>query len=658
MFCTFPPTEYESNNTGGFYRRTASVLTSLSVLFPNRIRVVEHNFSDRPAYRSWLVDEGFRDRVNDARAKTHSSSPFVWIGTSSDSAISDDRQEPDDTTVERFVGGHDDTLSWARAFLSPSAADADDTTAVVTSGKAISTTSHAPQATMVDDGYTKDHPYDYDLLVIGGGSGGMATAKEAARLGAKVACLDFVKPSPHGTTWGLGGTCVNVGCIPKKLMHTGALLQQSIHTDLEAFGIVAPGGNDEGENADGNIDDDADMHPKSTTTVKWEILRENVQNYIRSLNFKYRVAFREKEVTYLNKLGTFIDAHTIEATDKKGRSSLITAARVLICTGGRPAPLDCEGGELAISSDDVFSLQQNPGKTLCVGASYISLECAGFLAGFGNDVTVAVRSILLRGFDRECVARIGAYMEDHGVKFKREVVPTKLAKVGEKIHVTFSDGTSEEYDTVLAAVGRLADTDKLGLDKVGVKINPSDRKIIATHEQSSTPNIYAVGDVMYGCPELTPVAIQAGQLLARRLFGGSKEAMDYVNICTTVFTPIEYSCVGLSEDDAIAKFGEGNIEVYIREFMPLEWSMSHHRASHAAFTKVVVDKQPNENVLGIHYVGPNAGEVMQGYGTAMKQGLTFGVLKETVGIHPTSSEEIVTLSITKSSGEDAAAGGC
>ena len=597
---------------GGFYRRTASVLTSLSILFPNRIKVIEHNFPDRPAYRAWLVDDGFRDRVQDTRAKTHSSSPFVWMSK-------DVSTEPDHKDISCFLGGHDDTLSWARNFLTPCPE------------------LQGQQALMVEDGYTKDHAYEYDLVVIGGGSGGMATAKEAARLGARVACLDFVKPSPHGTTWGLGGTCVNVGCIPKKLMHTGALLQQSLQTDLEAFGIMT----------DGNA-----------MVVKWETLRENVQNYIRGLNFKYRVAFREKEVTYLNKLGTFIDEHTIEVTDKKGRSSQITAARVLICTGGRPSPLDCEGGDLAISSDDIFALERNPGKTLCVGASYISLECAGFLAGFGNDVTVAVRSILLRGFDRECVDRIGAYMEDHGVKFKRQVVPTKLVKLGDKIQVTFSDGTSDEYDTVLAAIGRLADTDKLGLERVGVKTNPKDRKIIATHEQSSTPNIYAVGDVMDGCPELTPVAIQAGQHLARRLFGDSKEPMDYVNICTTVFTPIEYSCVGLSEDDAIEKFGKDNIEVYIREFMPLEWSMSHHRSSHYAYTKVVVDKSPGENVLGIHYLGPNAGEVMQGYGSAMKQGLKFDTLKETVGIHPTSSEEIVTLSITKSSGEDAAAGGC
>lgn len=161
-----------------------------------------------------------------------------------------------------------------------------------------------------------------------------------------------------------------------------------------------------------------------------------------------------------------------------------------------------------------------------------------------------------------------------------------------------------------------------------------------------------------GIPELTPVAIQSGILLAKRLFGKSNEPMDYQNVCTTVFTPIEYACVGLSEDDAINKYGESNIEVYHREFVPLEWSISLSRHSQNAFAKVIVDKTPDEKVLGIHYVGPNAGEVMQGYGVAMKSCLTFKKLKDTVGIHPTSSEEIVTLSVTKSSGEDAAAGGC
>lgn len=288
---------------------------------------------------------------------------------------------------------------------------------------------------------------------------------------------------------GLGGTCVNVGCIPKKLYHIGAQVRESIEHDAEAFGISIGEVKERGE-----FDP---FPPPENVQTEWGAVRENIQNYIRSLNFKYRVRLREKNVDYLNKLATFKDAHTIEAVDKKGNASTITASRFLIATGGRPSPLNCEGAELAISSDDVFFLEKNPGKTLCVGASYISLECAGFLKGMGNDVTVAVRSILLRGFDRECSDKIGSYMEAHGIKFKREVVPEKLEKVdGDKIKVTFSDGSEDTYDTVLGAIGRTADTAKLGLENVGVEINPKNKKVICKFEQSSCPNIYALGDVM------------------------------------------------------------------------------------------------------------------------------------------------------------------
>jgi thioredoxin reductase (NADPH) len=281
---------------------------------------------------------------------------------------------------------------------------------------------------------------------------------------------------------------VNVGCIPKKLMHNAALIGETMSSDAKAFGYDA----------------EAKGHD-------WGKMRENIQNHIRGLNFNYRVNLREKEVTYLNKLGQFVDAHTLQVTDKKGKVSTITSSRFVVAVGGRPSPLDCEGGDLAISSDDIFSLEEAPGKTLCVGASYISLECAGFLAGIGTDTTVAVRSILLRGFDREIADKIGAHMEDHGVKFRRGVVPSKLAKtMGGRISVTFSDGSEDEYDTVMAAIGRSADTSKLGLDKLGVAPGKNG-KIPATFEQSSCPNVYAIGDVMEGCPELTPVAIQAGK---------------------------------------------------------------------------------------------------------------------------------------------------
>jgi thioredoxin reductase (NADPH) len=188
--------------------------------------------------------------------------------------------------------------------------------------------------------------------------------------------------------------------------------------------------------------------------------------------------------------------------------------------------------------------------------------------------------------------------------------------------------------------------------------NQRNGKIPTTFEQTVTPNIYAIGDVMENCPELTPVAIQAGICLARRLFGGSKEPMDYKNICTTVFTPIEYGTVGYSEEEAYEVFGKDNIEVYHKSFIPLEWSISDSRSHHFAFTKVIVDKSNNHRVVGIHFLGPSAGEVMQGYGAAIKKGITFQDLQDTVGIHPTSSEEIVTLTVTKSSGKDATAGGC
>lgn len=222
--------------------------------------------------------------------------------------------------------------------------------------------------------------------------------------------------------------------------------------------------------------------------------------------------------------------------------------------------------------------------------------------------------------------------------------------------MVFTDNSEDTYDTVLVAVGRTADTEKLGLENVNIKTNPKG-KIPTKFEQTACPNIYAIGDVMENCPELTPVAIQAGVHLARRLFSGSKEPMDYRNICTTVFTPIEYSTVGYSEDAAIETFGAENIDVYHKFFGVLEWSLAEQR-DFQAFCKVVVNKLENEKVLGIHYVGPNAGEVMQGFGVAVKKGIVFEDLKETVGIHPTTAEELVTLTVTKASGGNAKAGGC
>jgi len=492
------------------------------------------------------------------------------------------------------------------------------------------------------------HNFDYDIIVIGGGSGGLAASKEAAKLGKKVAVCDFVKPSPAGSTWGLGGTCVNVGCIPKKLMHQAALLGEAVK-DATSFGW--------------EVEQEKLSH-------NWGKMVEEVQNHIGSLNWGYRVALREKSVDYLNEYAVFQDANTIKTTNKKGKEKIVTAKDFILATGGRPRYPDIPGAEFGISSDDIFSLPYNPGKVLCVGASYISLECAGFLHKLGLDTTVMVRSILLRGFDQQMAGKVGEYMENMGVNFIRECVPEKLEKIEEgspgKIKVTgkYKDGTefTDVFNTVIFAIGRDACTKSIGLDTVGVALNPKSGKVLHDErEATNVPNIFAIGDVLEDKPELTPVAIQAGKLLARRLCGVSKELTDYVNICTTVFTPLEYGCCGLSEEDAIQQYGEDGIEVYHTSFWPLEWTVAH-RPDNACYCKLICIKKteanPSEKVVGFHYLGPNAGEVTQGFGIALKMGATKADFDGLIGIHPTTAETFTTLSITKSSGEDASGAGC
>lgn len=594
-----------------FFQKAWTITAAMGHLHPKKVEAVKIELADKAAYKAWLDTEATKLKLSGS-PQAHTSSPFVYL---------DDSQ---------FLGGCDDTIAYIKDRFMGAAPPA-------ASGSA----QNKPDG--VEDG-----KYDYDLVCIGGGSGGLAMTKEAAALGAKVACLDFVKPSPQGTTWGLGGTCVNVGCIPKKLCHRAAILGEEAAHDAKDFGWEI------GE-----------------MKHNWATLQDNVHNYIKGLNFKYRAALRDKKVKYINSLGAIKDAHTLELTDKKGRKSTITAGRIVLAVGGRPTPLSCPGGELAIDSDDVFQMDwssregaKDPGKTLVVGASYVALECAGFLTALGYDTSVIVRSILLRGFDREYSDLIGDYMEKTHTKFIRGTVPEKIEKLADsKLKVYWKDcegkETSDVFDTVIAAIGRKPDTSKLGLENAGVATAKNGKIICAgQNDQTNVDNVYAIGDVVDGMLELTPVAIQAGILLARRLYGNKTQTMDYDKIPTTVFTPIEYGACGLSEEQAIEKYGADDLEIYHKELSPLEWQLSESKPQGIARCKLLCVKSENMLVVGLHILSANAGEVTQGFATAMRKGATFADFCDTVGIHPTVAEDFTTLTITKASGEDAGAAGC
>mmetsp|Transcript_25121 Transcript_25121/g.55720 ORF Transcript_25121/g.55720 Transcript_25121/m.55720 type:complete len:599 (+) Transcript_25121:182-1978(+) len=585
----------------GAYQKTKTALSGLNAIFPSRFAVNVQEHDTRDQYMGWL--EGYRASL---QAEMHKTSPIVWFEEG-----------------HKYLGGRDDTLDWARSVLSA----ADEVAETV--GNV--------------DPWNAEHGFEYDLVVIGGGSGGLACSKEAQKLGAKVVVLDYVKPSPQGSKWGLGGTCVNVGCIPKKLMHQAGLLGESAK-DAKGFGWSGLEG--------GKHD--------------WGVLRSNVQDHIKGINFSYRVQLREAGVTYLNKLGAFTGPNSMQLTDAKGKTSTITAARFVLATGGRPSSLKIPGWEHAVTSDDLF-MGEAPGSTCVIGAGYVALECAGFLTALDQgEVTVLVRSVPLRSFDADVVNYVQDYMVKRGTKIVSGVTPTSIQKLPSgKLLVCYNSAEGEvfaEFDTVLEAVGRTPDLSGLNLGALvggeGGVVLAQSGKVMVANEQTAVPHVYAIGDVVEGCPELTPVAILAGRLLAKRLFGGSTETMDYKSIATAVFTPLELGTVGLTEKEAQEMYGAGAVDAYIASFSPLEWALTENHSDLSSFCKVVVLPAEKNRILGMHIACPNAAEVIQGYALALKKGLVFSDLQKMVGIHPTVGEEFCTLNVTKSSGGSMAKTGC
>jgi thioredoxin reductase (NADPH) len=474
--------------------------------------------------------------------------------------------------------------------------------------------------------------YNYDLFIIGGGPGGNAAAKEASNYNKKIGLADFVEPSPFGTTWGLGGTCVNVGCIPKKMMHYAG----SLYDQMKYFPLI---GNKE-----------------LTKEFKWDTLRENVQGHISALNFGYRGQLRKNKVTYYNKFAKFKDTHTLELVDKKGNVETVTADKILISTGLRPTYVDVPGAkECCITSDDIFKLKKAPGKTLIIGASYIAVECASFLKSFGYDVTIMVRSILLRGFDRDMADRLQGVLQRDGIKFLNKCVPMSFIKNEDKIICEYKNSDTgetnkEEFDTVLLAVGRKADCAKINIESTGVNLAKSGKIIVDEFEKTNVDNIYAIGDIAEGRPELAPPAIKAGKLLAKRLFGGKTEIVNYENIATTVYAKIEYGTCGLTEEKAIEKFGKENIKVYHTDFVPVEWTFDIENEE-SCYIKIIVNTSDSNRVVGWHILSTHAGEITQGISVAMNCGLTKEKLDQTIGIHPTIAEEMTTIEVEKGVGD-------
>ena len=446
--------------------------------------------------------------------------------------------------------------------------------------------------------------YQYDLIAIGGGSGGVAATRRASRYGAKCAVVEFDR---------YGGTCVNRGCVPKKVMWYGAHLAHAIR-DAEGYSF--------------------DVEQKG---FNWTQLVEDREQYIRRLNGIYEKNLTKENVEMLNGRGSLVDAHTVQVGDKQ-----VTAERILLAPGGTPDVPDIPGAELGISSDGFFELKTQPKKVAVIGAGYIAVELAGMLHALGSDVNLIIRKEhFLREFDDILSSTLTQIMHDDGLKIVNNTEIESLQKVGDQIAIVPKNSGDQlgPYDQVIWAIGRRPLSKELNPQAAGIEVDP--RGYIPTDKWQATnvDNIFAIGDVT-GRAQLTPVAIAAGRRLSDRLYGGMADRhLDYSNIASVVFSHPPIGSVGMTENQAREQFGD-DTKVYNTSFTPMYHAFTGHPQKTAM--KLVV-QGADEKVVGIHMIGEGVDEMLQGFAVALKMGATKKDFDDTVAIHPTSSEELVTL---------------
>jgi glutathione reductase (NADPH) len=440
-----------------------------------------------------------------------------------------------------------------------------------------------------------------DLFIIGAGSGGVRAARLSAGFGARV----LVAEESH-----LGGTCVNLGCIPKKLLVYASQLPEEIEEATAGYGWSV------GERS-----------------FDWSTLIANKDREIRRLNDVYAGLLDESGVRRIEGRASLVDAHTIAVGERRYR-----AETILLAPGSRPAVPAIPGVEHAITSDQAFHLKDLPRKVVIVGGGYIAVEFAGIFHGMGAEVVQLYRGpLFLRGFDDDLRSHLAAEMRARGVDLRFDVNVQSIEKRGRGIRAELTDGGELEADQIMFATGRAPNTRGLGLEEVGVELDAVGAVVVDEYSRSSIPNIYAIGDAT-DRKNLTPVAIREGICFANTLYNHQPMSPDYRNVASAVFSQPPIGTVGLTESEARA--GHRAVDVYLSSFRALKHTLTG--STQKTLMKLVVDRE-SQRVLGVHMVGPDAAEIIQGFAVALKCGATKAQFDDTIGVHPTAAEEFVTM---------------